>query len=280
MRLTPSLIVVLLLAVIVVLLAFSVVALVTHILAGKAPAEREATAVPSKGLIVLPMPRIRHDVMSVEEAIAYRRSIREYTNEPVTLEQLSQLLWTAYGITEPHRGFHAAPSAGATYPLEIYVVVGERGVRANDGFLEPGSYKYDPHSHTLRLVKRGDLRRELCRAALDQEWVCEAPLSIVICAVYERTTSYYGQRGYRYVYMEVGHVGQNIYLEATALGLGTVAVGAFYDEDVRRIIGAKPNEHPLYIMPVGVPVKPYRVSEEELWEYIKRFRVNMTVEKS
>ncbi len=224
-------------------------------------------------VVYLPLPRIRREVLSVEEALAYRRSIRSYRDEPITIEQLSQLLWATYGINEPRRGFKTTPSAGATYPLVIYVVIGSNGVSLGNGsFLKPGSYRYDPYSHSLHLVKEGDLRDDLARAALDQEWVRDAPIDIVICAIFERTTRVYGERGYRYVYMEVGHAGQNIYLEATALGLGTVAVGAFYDDAVRLVIGAKPNEHPLYIMPVGVPMKPYRVSEQEIWKFIEEHR--------
>lgn len=218
-------------------------------------------------IVFLPLPRIKGN-MSLEEAIAYRRSIREYRDEPLTLFQLSQILWAAQGLTEPRWKFRASPSAGATYPLEIYVVVGENGVEG----LKPGVYHYDPLTHTLRLVKEGDVREELYEACLRQPWVKNAPVSIVVTADYERTTRVYGERGVRYVHIEVGHVGQNIYLEATALGLGTVAVGAFYDEDVREVIGAPPNHHPLYVMPVGVPVKPYRITEEELWSAINANR--------
>ncbi len=217
--------------------------------------------------ILLPYPRLKGK-MTVEEAIAYRRSIREYKDEPLTISQLSQLLWAAQGITNPKRGFRAAPSAGATYPLEVYVVVGKNGVVG----LKPGVYKYLPHEHAIILVKEGDVRKELYEAALRQEWVLRAPISIVITAVYERTTSRYGERGIRYVHMEVGHVGQNIYLQATALGLATVVVGAFYDDMVRTIINASKNEHPLYIVPVGKPVKPYRVTLEELIEYYEKHR--------
>jgi len=217
--------------------------------------------------ILLPYPKLKGN-MSVEEAIAFRRSIREYKDEPLTISQLSQLLWAAQGITETRWGFRAAPSAGATYPLEVYVVIGENGVKE----LNPGVYKYLPHEHAIVLVKEGDVREELYKAALNQEWVLKAPITIVITAVYERTTSRYGERGIRYVHMEVGHVGQNIYLQATALGLGTVVVGAFYDEEVRRIINAPENEHPLYLVPVGKPVKPYRITLEELIEYYEKHR--------
>jgi len=203
--------------------------------------------------VYLPLPKPVSGV-DVEEAILLRRSIREYTDDPIPLEKLSMILWAAQGITDTRYLFRAAPSAGATYPLELYVVVGERGVVYGDGkYLEAGVYKYDHRRHVLNLVVKGDVREELARAALGQEWVRKAPVNIIICAVYERTTRVYGQRGYRYVHMEVGHVGQNIYLMAIALRLGTVAVGAFYDDEVARVVGAESDEHPLYIMPVGVP---------------------------
>ncbi len=229
-------------------------------------------------VILLPMPKVRRGSMPIEVALAYRRSLRHYLPKPITLEQLSQLLWAADGINNPWTGFRTAPSAGATYPIDIYVVVGERSVEICPGkYLEPGSYLYDPHTHSLKLVRKGDLRKELARAALDQEWVEKAAVDIVLCAVFERTTKYYGERGYRYVYMEAGHIGQNIYLEATALGLGTVAVGAFYDEEVREVIGARPSQHPIYIFPVGVPEKPYRVTQQEIDEYIASERSKLKV---
>ncbi|AFK21824.1 putative NADH oxidase (noxc) [Pyrococcus sp. ST04] len=192
--------------------------------------------------IKLPEPRLKGE-MSVEEAIAKRRSIRRYRNEPLTLEELSQLLWAAQGITEPRRKFRAAPSAGATYPFEIYVVVGKVSG------LKPGIYHYDPFTHSITLVKEGDYRRALQKAALNQAWVGNAAIDIVLVAYYERTTKYYGERGKMYVHMEAGHIGQNIYLQATALNLGTVAVGAFYEDRVAEILGT--DGIPLYIFPVG-----------------------------
>ena len=194
--------------------------------------------------VMLPEPKLKGD-MSVEEAIAKRRSIRHYKDKPLTLEQLSQLLWAAQGITDEKRKFRAAPSAGATYPFEIYVVVG------NVKGLKPGIYHYNPFKHSLTLIKEGDYRKQLQAAALNQQWVGKAAVNIVLVAFYERTTRYYGERGYRYVYMEAGHIGQNIYLQATALGLGTVAVGAFHDEEVAEILGT--GGDPVYIFPVGVP---------------------------
>ncbi|MEM0268085.1 MAG: SagB/ThcOx family dehydrogenase [Candidatus Korarchaeum sp.] len=192
----------------------------------------------------LPEPKLRGE-MSVEEAISKRRSIREYKEVPLTLSELGQLLWAAQGITLPSRGFRTAPSAGATYPLELYVSVKEGGVEG----LPAGIYHYDPFTHSLTLHKEGDFSLEIYRAALNQEWVREAPVCIVITADFSRTTSRYGARGERYVYMEAGHVGQNIYLQATALGLGTVAVGAFYDDQLKSVVGC--DEYPVYLFPVG-----------------------------
>ncbi|HID17861.1 TPA: SagB/ThcOx family dehydrogenase [Candidatus Bathyarchaeota archaeon] len=185
--------------------------------------------------------------MSVEEAIAKRRSIRRYSKEPLTLQELARILWAAQGITDPKTGFRAAPSAGATYPLEVYVALGDGGVAG----LEAGIYRYDSLRHKLELCIKGDYRGELASAALEQSWVRSAPVDIVIAAVYERTTRRYGNRGIRYVHMEVGHVGENIYLQATALGLGTVVVGAFDDARVQKILKLPKDQKPLYIIPIG-----------------------------
>lgn len=224
------------------------------------------------GSIELPMPSLDGPV-SLEKSLAHRRSIREYTSEPLRLEELSQILWAAYGVSEVKHGFKTAPSAGATYPLNVYAVIYPGGVVTLTGeFIEGGSYIYEPEAHRLTLVKKGDMSRELYGACLEQEWVLEAKTSIVITAVYERTTRRYGNRGVRYVLIEVGHAGQNIYLQATALGLATVAIGAFYDDRVREIIGAGEAEHPLYVMPLARPARKYQIREEELKAYIERRR--------
>lgn len=198
--------------------------------------------------IRLPSPRHRGEV-SVEEAIFKRRSIRHYKDEPLTLEEVSQLLWAAGGktidgITGATRAY---PSAGGIYPLEIYLVAGEV-----DG-LASGIYHYKWREHTISLVKEGDFRRKLMRAALGQRMVADAPVSIIFTAVYPRTTRRYGKRGeIRYVPMDMGGAGQNVHLQAEALGLGTVIIGAFQDGAVKEIPGVK-DETPLYIMPVGRP---------------------------
>lgn len=199
--------------------------------------------------IRLPPPQQKGTV-SLEEAIARRRSKRDFTPEPVSLSQLSQILWAAQGISDTLSEFRTAPSAGATYPLEVFVVCGGNGVEGVDD----GIYYYNVAQHSLTLHHKGDVRLELARAALGEEFVYQAPVDIVICALYERTTPRYGGRGERYVHMEVGHAGQNIYLQAVALGLATVAVGAFHDEEVREVLRLDKQYKPLYIMPVGAMV--------------------------
>jgi len=196
-------------------------------------------------VVKLPSPQLKGKV-PLEETIAKRRSVRRYRTEPLTLSQLSQILWSAQGITGIGK-LRAAPSAGATYPLEIFISVGKQTV----GDLEAGIYHYEVDLHSLSLHKLGDLRLDLARAALDEEFIANAPVDIVICAIYTRTSYTYGRRGERYVHMEVGHVGENIHLQAVALGLATVEVGAFDDEEVRKVLGVEEQIKPLYIMPLG-----------------------------
>lgn len=200
------------------------------------------------GQIYLPPPN-QSGKVSLEEAITRRRSIRNFLPLAISEPELSQLLWATQGIVDPRNGRRTAPSAGATYPLEIFAACGKNSV----GELEEGLYHYHPEGHSLTLHHRGDVRLELSRAALGQGFIHQAPLDIVICAVYERTSQHYGNRAERYVHIEVGHVGQNVYLEATALGLATVAVGAFHDEEVRGVLRLDKQYKPLYIMPVGRP---------------------------
>ena len=187
--------------------------------------------------------------MPLEEAIARRRSIREFTSEPISQLQLSQLLWAAQGITNTPGKYRTIPSAGATYPLEIFVACGINGIEE----IDDGIYHYNINNHSLTLHHKGDIRLELAKAALNQEFIYQAPVNIIICALYERTLLGYGSRGERYVHMEVGHTGQNIYLQATSFGLATVAIGAFNDEQVRKVLRLDKQYKPLYIMPVGRP---------------------------
>lgn len=194
-------------------------------------------------LIALPTPLYDSNI-SVEKALLERRSIREYRLEPLTLAEISQLLWAAQGITHP-AGLRTAPSAGALYPLEIYLLA------SNVTDLRAAIYRYKPESHTLSLIAEGDQRPALCQAALGQSAVQDAAAVIVIAAIYERTTVKYGERGVSYVHMEVGSAAQNIYLQATSLNLGTVFIGAFHDDDVKKILHMAADEQPLGLMPVG-----------------------------
>ncbi len=180
--------------------------------------------------------------IKLEDVLIKRRSIREYSSAPLTLRELSHILFAAYGVTD-ERGLKTVPSAGATYPLEIYV-----NVRDVIG-IEEGVYKYIPERHSIVRVLEEEVGHELALVALKQMFIAVAPIVLIIAADYERTISVYGDRGFRYVYMEVGHVAQNVYLMATSLGLGTVSVGAFYDDEVKEILKIK--EHPLLLMPVG-----------------------------
>lgn len=194
--------------------------------------------------IKLPEPKHDSDT-SVEQALFERRSVRKYKGKPLNLAEVSQLLWAAQGITEQRGDFRTAPSAGALYPLEIYVVIG------NVERVPKGVYKYRPHEHEILKVRDGDVRDKITAAALGQTCVAEGSIVIIFSAVYERTTQKYGDRGIRYVYKEVGHAAQNVYLQAVSLNLGTVVVGAFKDDEVRNILNMPNEEHPLYIMPVG-----------------------------
>lgn len=193
--------------------------------------------------ITLPEPK-HEGTLSVESALFKRRSIREYKKGPLTLEQLSTLLWAAQGITAIG-SYRTTPSAGALYPLELFVVAGDV-----EG-LKQGLYRYQPASNRLEAIDDEDVRSALCDAALKQFWMESAPAMLVFAAVYERTTGKYGRRGNMYAHMEAGHAAQNVYLQATALDLGTTAVGAFDDEKVKEVMKMKAEEHPLYIMPVG-----------------------------
>ncbi|MEW6264235.1 MAG: SagB/ThcOx family dehydrogenase [Thermodesulfobacteriota bacterium] len=194
----------------------------------------------------LPPPKTSSN-FSLEQAVKTRRSSRSYRPDPISLEQLGQLLWAAQGVTED-RGFkRAAPSAGALYPMDVYAVVGEGGTTG----LSAGNYHYEPGGHSLKLIAPGDLRPEVAAAALSQNWMARAPVNLVITAEYNRVGGKYGQRGVRYAMIEAGHIGQNIFLQAESLGLGAGIVGAFHDEELARIMKIPRPHEPLLIMPVG-----------------------------
>lgn len=196
--------------------------------------------------IVLPEPRYEGKV-SVEQAINQRRTVRSFRPDTLTPIQLSQLLWAAQGITDKKRGLRSAPSGGALYPLDVYVVVGRNSVTE----LGEGIYLYLPNEHALRKLTEGDRRKDVARAALGQDWIAQAPVVLAITAEYRRITGKYGERGVRYAQIEVGHVGQNIFLEAEALGLGAGIVGAFDDRSMAEAIGTLAGHEPLSIMPIG-----------------------------
>jgi SagB-type dehydrogenase family enzyme len=199
-----------------------------------------------KGLLRLPKPAYEGKV-SVEAAIKSRRTIRAFRAKGLSLDQFSQLLWAAQGMTDERQGLRSAPSGGALYPLDVYAVVGDGGVAS----LESGAYHYGPAGHGVRMIRKGDQRNEVASASLWQMWMAKAPVIFVITSEYERITRKYGKRGIRYAQIEVGHVGQNIFLQAGALGLGAGIVGAFHDDAVAKAIGAPKTHRPLIIMPVG-----------------------------
>ncbi len=193
--------------------------------------------------LVLPPPHYDSQI-SVEQALRTRRSVRVYTLEPLEIAEVSQLLWAAQGRSHP-KGLRTAASAGALYPLEIYLLVG------NVKGLQAGLYDSDPQDHMLIVIDAEAKRQGLFEAALQQRAVKDAAIVCVISAVYERTTGKYDQRGIRYVHMDVGHVSQNVYLQAEALDLGTVFIGAFHETEVKSVLQMSAEEVPLGLMPVG-----------------------------
>jgi SagB-type dehydrogenase family enzyme len=192
-------------------------------------------------LLDLPVPRLQGDV-SLEQTLARRRSVREFTDQDLTLEQLSQLLWAAQGITN-ERGFRTAPSAGALYPLELYVV---RDVEL---------YHYQPAEHVLARTEAQDARQAVWKAGLEQNALRDAPVVFLICAVYQRTEQKYGQRATQYVHLEAGHAAQNLLLQAVALGLGGVPIGALYEDQLQAALALPADHEPLYLLAVGHPAE-------------------------
>jgi SagB-type dehydrogenase family enzyme len=203
-------------------------------------------------MIKLPKPD-REGTVPLETALRYRRSGRDYANKPLDLPDLSQLLWAAQGITR-RDGERTAPSAGALYPLELYVAAGDVDQ------LPAGVYKYRPRGHQLEEHAPGDVRSHLATYAWRQHWVKAAPAIIVVTTVPGRVTDEYGKSAIRYVYMEVGHAAQNVHLQAVALELATVVVGALDEPRVRKILELAADEIPQVIMPVGHPKRKPRRS--------------------
>ena len=214
-------------------------------MAGGCTMRSHADRADTAGLTELPKPETKGE-FAVQAALARRRSMRDFASGALTTAELGQLLWAAQGVTSPD-GKRAAPSAGALYPLEVYAAAGKV-----DG-LEAGVYRYQPESHALQQTGTRDVRQELAAAALHQDWVADAPVVLVLAAVYVRTTGKYGDRGIRYVHIEIGHAAQNVYLQAEALDLATVMVGAFRDDRVAEVLGLPSDHEPLAILPVGRP---------------------------
>ncbi len=200
------------------------------------------------GHSLTPLPKpVTDGKVSVEKAIQERRTIRDFKEKSLSLPFLSQLLWAAQGITDPTGGKRSAPSAGALYPLDIYIIIGKEGVEG----LGEGVYHYLPEGHSISQILRGDRRKEVALACLWQMWMARAPVMFVVTAEYKRITGKYGDRGIRYTLIEAGHVAQNLFLQAEALGMEAGIVGAFQDKEVLRILGAPSQHEPLLIMPVG-----------------------------
>lgn len=193
-------------------------------------------------VIKLPAPRIDSEI-SLEETLAKRRSVRSFTTDKLTWGEISQLCWAAQGITREDRGFRTAPSAGALYPLELYLVTPD------------GLYRYDPREHELIILSTEYLRGGLADAALRQDAVYSGTCIFVVTAVYARTSKKYGDRARRYVHMEVGHAAENLLLQAVALDLGAVPIGAFYDNRVTEVLDLPADHEPLMIIPVGHPAQ-------------------------
>lgn len=190
--------------------------------------------------ISLPTPKTQGDV-SLEETILKRRSVRSFSKQEISMQAISQLLWSAQGITERRGNLHlrSAPSAGALYPVETYLLT-------KDGF-----FHYHPLTHQLTTLSTEDLRKSLAGACLGQAWLSDAAAVIVLCGVPERIMVRYGHRGIRYLHMEIGHIAQNVHLQAVALGMDSVPIGAFDDDQVKSLLNLPENQTPLYVIPVG-----------------------------
>lgn len=197
-----------------------------------------AVGAATKPVIKLPPPNTQGK-MSLEESIWRRRSERSFHPQELTLENISQLLWAGQGITEKTWGFRAAPSSGALYPMTLYVMKSD------------GVFQYAPDGHKLIQLSKEDRRQSLVRASLGQSYIGEAPLVIIIAGNFRITEAKYGQRAYRYINMEVGHIAENIHLQAVAMGMISLPVGAFWDDVVTKTLDLPDTQDPFYIIPIG-----------------------------
>ena len=203
-----------------------------------AAGQRLATQTAAPARVALPAPRTDSGV-SLEAAILGRRSVREFAPTPLTREEIGQLAWAAQGITDPAGRLRAAPSAGGLYPLELYL------------FTPDGLYHYLPEGHALEVLSDRDLRAELRAAAQAQATVSDAPLVVLITAVYERTAARFGEQAERYVHLEAGHVAQNLQLQAVALGVASVPIGGFSDAQAAQALSLPEDHRPVYLVAIG-----------------------------
>jgi SagB-type dehydrogenase family enzyme len=193
--------------------------------------------------IKLPEPKTTGSI-SVEETLLKRRSVREYLSEHLSLAEISQLLWSAYGITS-EEGFRTAPSAGALFPLKIYLAA------VNINKLEQGFYLYDSKTHTLELRKTGDYAEPLTAGTFFQDYIGEAAAILIISADYTGPNEKYGDQGKKFTWMDLGHLGQNVHLQAVSLDIGTVAVAAVRPDEIEKLLDLPGGEEVLYLMPLG-----------------------------
>jgi SagB-type dehydrogenase family enzyme len=196
----------------------------------------------------LPPPQTK-GLLSVSQAMARRRTVRSFTDAPLTPDELSALLWAAQGISGADGVKRTAPSAGARYPLDVYAATGPKGVEG----LEAGLFHYLPGNHKIAMVSQGDIRRQIVEACLNQQWMASAPVHLVITAEYSRIRGRYGARGERYAFMESGSVAQNVFLMAQDLGLAVGIVGAFKDDALQSLLKVHPAHEPLLVLPIGRP---------------------------
>jgi len=185
--------------------------------------------------------------MLVSDAIKARRTVRRFSERPLTEDQVMKLIWAAQGITDRKRGYRSVPSAGALYPLEIHAVIGQETVKS----LDAGAYWHSPVREVIKRIVEDDLCVDLARASLNQMWMAQAPVSLVVSAVYARTMRKYGKRGIRYAHIEAGCACQNVFLMAAELGLAAGIVGAFEDAAVASLLNLPEGTTPLLVMPVG-----------------------------
>jgi len=231
------------------LLAFAI-AVTCMVAAGPVCSQENQKKAEKAGTVRLPEPK-RKGSISLEETIQMRRCVRKYADKPLSLVQVSQLLWAANGVTGRDPRFRAAPSAGALHPLDFYVVAGQGSVLG----LEAGVWHYGVKNHELSLVAPGDLREALCGVSLRQKHVKAAEINIVITVEYARTTKKYGSRGKRYAVLDAGFAAENLFLQVQSLGLSTCVVGAFKDGEVAEVLKLPPKRVPMLILTIGFPEK-------------------------